>query len=117
MNKLFIVDVKHKLETQDIFRGKTVRTLIAEIDTLNAELALREIGFQKKIAECKAKDELLDSRAGKLLKKGKFFLVVACDEPYFKATYDQIKLEELFKGTWTAQDEQTYQEELSKAVR
>lgn len=38
MSALLLMDVKHKLETgQDIFRAKTVRALIAEIDALKAE--------------------------------------------------------------------------------
>lgn len=87
-----------------------------EIAALKAENTLREQATRTALDECAAKDELLDSRAGKLLKKRKFFLVVACDEPYFKMVYDQIKLEELLKGTWTKQDEETMSRELAKVV-
>lgn len=49
-------------------------------------------------------------RAMKLMRKKKPFIVIAKDEPYFKMAYDQIKLEELLKGTWTKEDEHLYQE-------
>ena len=35
---MFLVDVKHKLETQDIFLGKTVQKLVAEIEALQTQL-------------------------------------------------------------------------------
>jgi hypothetical protein len=54
-------------------------------------------------------------RAKKLMVKRKNFVVVAFDEPYFIATYDQIKLNEVLKGTWTVQDERNYQEAVSSA--
>lgn len=54
--------------------------------------------------------ETLHPRAMKLMRKNKPFIVVASDEPYFKMAYDQIKLEELLKGTWTEEDERRYQE-------
>jgi hypothetical protein len=36
-------------------------------------------------------ESLLSGRAGKLLKKGKFFLVVAEDEPYFRQVIEMIR--------------------------
>lgn len=70
------------------------------------------LGLRTKIAFL---ENTLDfhKRAKKLMVKRKNFVVVACDEPYFKSTYDQIKLEELLKGTWTKEDERIYQEAVS----
>lgn len=48
---------------------------------------------------------LYATRAGKLLRKGKFFIVVAHDEPYFAEVYTKIRLHEKHKGTWTEEDE------------
>ena len=48
---------------------------------------------------------LLDCRAGKLLRKGKFFLVVANDEPYFTHVYTLIRDNEKRHGRWTDADE------------
>ena len=52
----------------------------ADIESLTARLAEAET--------------LLDSRAGKLLRKGKTFIVVAVDEPYFSFVYDLIRKQE-----------------------
>jgi len=54
-------------------------------------------------------ERLLSGRAGKLLKKGKFFLVVAEDEPYFKQVYDLIRNREKEIGRWTNEDEEQYE--------
>jgi len=54
-------------------------------------------------------EELLSGRAGKLLKKGKFFLVVACDEPYFNEVYDMIRANGIKIGRWTEEDEEQYE--------
>ena len=51
---------------------------------------------------------LLDCRAGKLLLKGKRFVVVAVDEPYFMEVYAKIREQERKKGTWTIEDEDEY---------
>jgi hypothetical protein len=49
---------------------------------------------------------LLDnSRAGKLLRKGKEFIVVAIDEPYYPQAYRLIRQSEVKKGTWTKECE------------
>lgn len=52
---------------------------------------------------------LLSGRAGKLLKKGKFFLVVAEDEPYFNAVYRMIREREIEMGRWTEEDEEQFE--------
>lgn len=51
---------------------------------------------------------LLDCRAGKLLLKGKRFVVTAVDEPYFMEVYAKIRKHEQEKGTWTIKDEDDY---------
>ena len=43
-----------------------------------------------------------------LLKKGKPFIVVACDEPYFLDTYRTIRRDEKRKGRWTDADERYF---------
>lgn len=53
-------------------------------------------------------ERLLSGRAGKLLKKGKFFLVVAEDEPYFKQVYQMIRNREIEIGRWTEEDEEHF---------
>lgn len=37
MSALFLIDIKHKLETQDIFRSKTVKALVVEIERLTEQ--------------------------------------------------------------------------------
>ncbi len=61
-------------------------------------------------AEIKALQGLLSGRAGKLLKKGKPFIVVANDEPYFTAVYLIIREAEKAKGRWTEECEQWFQD-------
>jgi len=53
---------------------------------------------------------IVDNRAGKLLKKGKPFVVVAYDEPYFIEVYRLIRAREREIGRWTSEDEERYQE-------
>lgn len=94
-----------------------------EIDTLTARLAeaqeynarLRESlkverdamkRLNKRLTEA---ERLLGSRAGKLLKKGKTFIVVAIDEPYFSFVYDLIRKQEKHKGRWTDACEAAFQ--------
>lgn len=55
-------------------------------------------------AERDAANKLLSGRAGKLLKKGKTFVVVSVTEPYFRKAYEMIRAEEVRKGTWTQED-------------
>lgn len=50
-------------------------------------------------------------RLAKLLDSGKFFLVVARDEPYFWLTYGMLREVEITAGRWTADDEKKYQDQ------
>ena len=52
--------------------------------------------------------ELLSGWAGKLLRKGKFFLCVAEDEPYFLDVFRMIRKREQEIGCWTEEDDKTY---------
>lgn len=67
---------------------------VAERDSIREQLA--------------AAERLLDSRAGKLLKKGKTFIAVAVDEPQFSFMYDLIRKHEKHKGRWTVEDEAAF---------
>ena len=51
---------------------------------------------------------LLNCRAGKLLRKRKDFIVVAYDEPYFPEAYRLIRIYERAKGTWTTDCEYSF---------
>lgn len=68
-----------------------------------------------RLRELRAENErlraLLNCRAGKLLLKGKFFLVVANDEPYFPDVYLAIRETEKLAGRWTAEDETAFAEQ------
>ena len=48
-------------------------------------------------------------RAFKLMDKGKYFVVVAFDEPYFLKVYSMIREQEKLIGRWTEEDEMVYQ--------
>src|SRR3990172_5554766 len=52
--------------------------------------------------------EALDNRAGELLRKNKFFLVVAHDEPYFMSVYAKIRHREIDIERWSDEDEELY---------
>ena len=47
MKTLSLLEVKHKLKTQDIFRGKTVRELVDHIDQQAARIAELEAYVEK----------------------------------------------------------------------
>ena len=72
--------------------NERLRAQFAEVDTQLAE-----------------RDALLDGRAGKLLRKGKHFVVVAEDEPYYPSVYACIRQAEKAKGSWTDVCEAEYQ--------
>lgn len=55
-------------------------------------------------------------RAAKLMAKGKFFLVVAIDEPYFEDVYKLIRENENRKGTWLEEDEERFLEATRKEI-
>ena len=48
-------------------------------------------------------------RAFKLMDKGKYFVVVAFDEPYFPKVYSMIRNQEKLIGRWNEEDEKMYQ--------
>ena len=48
-------------------------------------------------------------RAFKLMDKGKYFVVVAFDEPYFLKVYSMIRDQEKLIGRWNEEDEKVYQ--------
>ena len=54
--------------------------------------------------------EVFHPRAVKLMRKHKFFIVIANDEPYFLRAYRLIREHESPQGTWTTNDEIIYQE-------
>ena len=60
--------------------------------------------------------EALDNRAGELLRKNKFFLVVAHDEPYFMNVYAKIRHREIDIGRWSDEDEELYNEWYNRAL-
>lgn len=62
---------------------------------------------------CEYENLLGNHRAGKLLRKGKSFITVAIDEPYFRHVYLVIRLHEMSKGTWTEQDEEIMSKQLA----
>ena len=55
---------------------------------------------------------LLSSRAGKLLLKGKPFIVIAVDEPYYMDVYRTIRKHEQEKARWSDEDESKFREAL-----
>lgn len=68
----------------------------------------RQIAEKQERIAAQAAFELLDCRAGNLLKKGKPFVVVACDEPYFWGVYNTIRAVEKSVGTWSDEDQRLY---------
>lgn len=84
------------------FACKLKRELLHAIDERE-----EQAGMQENIIDDLAR--MLDCRAGKLLKKGKFFLCVAHDESYFSAVYEVIRAREMTHGEWTDEDEKVYQ--------
>ena len=60
-----------------------------------------------KKAEKKLRD--LYPRVFKLMDKGKYFVVVAFDEPYFLSVYSMIREQEIKIGRWNEEDEKVYQ--------
>lgn len=80
----------------------------------NPECKKRKIvGYEEIYPQKKQKiayyESLLSGRAGKLLKEGKFFLVVAEDEPYFKKVYEMIRDHEIEIGRWTEEDQEMFE--------
>lgn len=59
---------------------------------------------------------MLYPRAAKLMRRGQKFIVIAEHEPYYLAAYEMIRDQEKKQDTWTAEDEQCYQEARSTVV-
>jgi len=90
-------------EADDVVRGLRERIICL--------LEVREVGWREAEGSrrrAEAAEGLLDCRAGKLLKKGKPFVVVACDEEYYMRVYAMIREDEQRKGRWTEEDEAAY---------
>jgi hypothetical protein len=99
--KRFAMHIPVQLTDPDIVIGDGLMAwekVISRLETAEADLAFHP-------------------RAAKLIHKRKNFVLVAEDEPYFMDVYTLIKLHELYKGTWTVEDERLYQEALAKSNR
>lgn len=55
-------------------------------------------------------------RAVKLMKKKKYFVVVADDEDYFEMVYNEIRSSETLKGTWMPEDERIYRSMMGRLL-
>lgn len=99
---------KAAFELEDLYRR--LREAIDSNLALRGEIAKIRPLWSAAVDENVTLQKLLDCRAGKLLRMGKFFVVVTKDEPYFKMVYDTIKEHEHEKGTWTLDDEKMYLE-------
>jgi len=82
--------------------NKIIRALLKDRD----DLIFQRDALQKKLDKAKN----FHPRAMKLIEKKKDFLVVACDEPYYKEVYSAIRNVEIMKGTWTTEDESKYED-------
>ena len=93
-------------EQADAFRTITEDLGIARVNDVDPQEVVDAVG---------AIIRMLDSRAGKLLRKGKPFVVVACDEVYYAGVYDLIRLHERQSGRWSDQDEQLFNEAMGNS--
>ena len=87
---------------------------VSEIKKAAEDLDRRERAQQKK--DLANFSRLLDCRAGKLLLKGKPFIIVACDEPYYLDVYRTIRKHEKERGTWTQDCELQFQASVAQWV-
>lgn len=87
-------------------------TVYGDPETIKVLLEDAEAAFRLS-KECRSRavraEALLNCRAGKLLLKGKAFIVVAHDEPYYLDVYGTIRSHEINKGRWNDEDELHYQ--------
>lgn len=97
-------------------RINTVDTLIKEFregrinfSVKSVELFVREVVNLRSKLEREKRLRELYPRAFKLMDKGKYFVVVAFDEPYFMKVYAMIREQEIKIGRWTEEDEKVYQ--------
>ena len=81
-----------------------------ELDKLTKEVGLMVNGPPEQLALRSIMCKLMSYRVGKLLLKGKRFIVVACDESYFADVYQTIREAEKKKGRWTPECEWVFQE-------
>ena len=82
-------------------REAEVRSRVKEMNRL------QEIEREQRLAQYEFL--LRSTRAGKLLLKGKQFLCVAMDEPYYADVYRTIRRHEKQHGRWNAIDESEFQ--------
>lgn len=75
-----------------------------------ASSASARIATQREFAEAAARHP----RAWKLMQKGKPFIVIAHDEPYFAQVYATIRQHETDAGRWGADDEVAYQKAIAE---
>ena len=90
------------------------RTELEGWRTKNRALASKNVSLEMKyltaLERMRTIREILDNhpRAAKLMRKGKYFLVVAHDEPYYPEVYRMIRDHESEKGDWTPDDETAF---------
>jgi protein-arginine kinase activator protein McsA len=60
MNTLSILETRHKLKTQDIFRGKTVKSLVDHIDGQAAHIAELKATLQRMVTQFEGAAETQD---------------------------------------------------------
>ena len=80
----------------------------------NCKVCGKELDVERvTCGECSEKAETrlrrLYPRVFKLMDKGKYFVVVAFDEPYFLKVYSMIREQEKKIGRWNEEDEKVYQ--------
>jgi predicted transcriptional regulator len=82
-----------------------------EVGRVKTAHAQHLLDFEKLAKENKHLREALNfnPRAAKLSLKQKPFIVVACDEPYYKYVYGIIRMSEKESGRWSNEDETCYQ--------
>ena len=103
----FIDDIRRQVTAKrDVYHHDGIGNPIVSVD-LYLKTALEAC------EEIERLQTLLDCRAGKLLQKGKYFLCVANDEPYFSHVYDLIRTHEMrVTKRWSDEDEAIYQREM-----
>lgn len=83
-----------------------LRTILLIVSLLLAGVSVLTVDFFLKYKALHL--TMTSTRAGKLLLKKQFFLVIASDEDYFLEAYYKIREGEMLKGTWTLEDEKSY---------
>lgn len=88
----------------------------ARVITLALDEALTILSTAQPQPEVTDAEMFENTRAMKLLKKGKHFVVVAFDEPYYGHVYAKIRQHEKVKGKWTDEDEAEFIERMSQHI-